>query len=588
MFTRTIVAAMASASLAGAQSSDSEHTLAAFAFVRTGDRTPVLRNNTQTLTTLGANQMHALGQKFRSKFVSGTESIAELSEDVLNNDQIWVQTLDAPYLVSSAQAFMQGLFPPHDISNATGDNTGVLADGTSIDYPLNGYQYASIHAANVYDPYARLVSGSAQCPQGQSDALKYFTTPEYWDAQTLADNRDLYKNLPLDWFEGHVNQDELSYLYALEIADYLSYQYSHNSSIYKTLANDSDYTGLYNELRYRADEVAWYLYGNTSATDTSERAIGGKTLAGSIQNTFDMLVSGKNNSAGEISSAGQISTPSPLTLFFGEQDAMMSLMSLMMLDTQSSDFKSIPPYGSAMIFELFSTSSSTDMPSDPNDLWVRFYFHNGTDADDKPLQSYSMFNNGRSMTDMPYTEFERLFSTISMHGLTDWCETCSTGAFFCRGADGSGVTLVVPSPQEKQKKDTVSPVVGGVIGAIVSLVVAGLLFALAMLLTGLRFHRVEHRLGGNRQKSDLGGFKGSAKLASDPDVSLAGNGAPPATNTAGIVSFGGDHKRGHERVGSWELRQKEFGKDVGGESPRSSFGGIDGVAVRGVEASDRV
>ncbi|KAI4945938.1 hypothetical protein J4E91_007379 [Alternaria rosae] len=588
MFTRTIVAAMASASLAGAQSSDSEHTLAAFAFVRTGDRTPVLRNNTQTLTTLGANQMHALGQKFRSKFVSGTESIVELSEDVLNNDQIWVQTLDAPYLVSSAQAFMQGLYPPHDISNATGDNTGVLADGTSIDYPLNGYQYASIHAANVYDPYARLVSGSAQCPQGQSDALKYFTTPEYWDAQTLADNRDLYKNLPLDWFEGHVNQDELSYLYALEIADYLSYQYSHNASIYKTLANDSDYTGLYDEFRYRADEVAWYLYGNTSATDTSERAIGGKTLAGSIQNTFDMLVSGKNNSAGEISSAGQISTPSPLTLFFGEQDAMMSLMSLMMLDTQSSDFKSIPPYGSAMIFELFSTSSSTDMPSDPNDLWVRFYFHNGTDADDKPLQSYSMFNNGRSMTDMPYTEFERLFSTISMHGLSDWCETCSTGAFFCRGADGSGVTLVVPSPQEKQKKDTVSPVVGGVIGAIVSLVVAGLLFALAMLLTGLRFHRVEHRLGGNRQKTDLGGFKGSAKLASDPDVSLAGNGAPPATNTAGIVSFGGDHKRGHERVGSWELRQKEFGKDVGGESPRSSFGGIDGVAVRGVEASDRV
>ena len=209
MFTRTIVAAMASASLAGAQSSDSEHTLAAFAFVRTGDRTPVLRNNTQTLTTLGANQMHALGQKFRSKFVSGTESIAELSEDVLNNDQIWVQTLDAPYLVSSAQAFMQGLYPPHDISNATDDNTGVLADGTSVDYPLNGYQYASIHAANVYDPISRLVSGAGQCPQGQTDALKYFTTQEYRDAEYLADNSDLYKNLPLDWFEGHVNQDEL-------------------------------------------------------------------------------------------------------------------------------------------------------------------------------------------------------------------------------------------------------------------------------------------------------------------------------------------------------------------------------------------
>ncbi|KAI4660596.1 uncharacterized protein J4E78_005300 [Alternaria triticimaculans] len=587
MFTRTIVAAMASASLAGAQSSDSEHTLAAFAFVRTGERTPILRNNTQTLTNLGATQMHALGQKFRSKFVSGPESIAGLSEDVLNNDQIWVQTLDAPYLVSSAQAFMQGLYPPHDISNATGDNTGVLADGTSVDYPLNGYQYASIHAANVYDPVSRLVSGAGQCPQGQTDALKYFTTQEYRDAEYLADNSELYKNLTLDWFEGHVNQDELSYMYALELADYLSYQYMHNASIYKTLANNE--SGLYDTLRSRADEVAWYLYGNTSASDTSNRAIGGKTLAGSIQNTFDMLVSGKNNSAGDLSSAGQISTPSPLTFFFGEQDAMMSLMSLMMLDTQSAEFKSIPPYGSAMIFELFSTSSNTAMPSDPDDLWVRFYFHNGTDADDKPLQSFSMFNNGRSKTDMRYTEFERLFSTISMQGLSDWCETCSTGAFFCRGADGSGVTLVVPAAHERPSKDGVSPVVGGVIGAVISLVVAGLLFALAMLLTGLRFHRVEHRLGGNRsQKSDLGGFKGSAKLASDPDVRLAGNGVPPATNNAGIVSFGGDGKRGHERVGSWELRQKEFGKDVGDVSPRSSFGGIDGVAVRGVEPRDQV
>jgi hypothetical protein len=77
-------------------------------------------------------------------------------------------------------------------------------------------------------------------------------------------------------------------------------------------------------------------------------------------------------------------------------------------------------------------------------------------------------------------------------------------------------------------------------------------------------------------------------LASDPDVSLSRNAVPPATATSGIVSFGGDHKRGHERVGSWELRQKEFGKDIGEASPRSSFEAIDAVATRGVESHDRV
>lgn len=583
MFTRTIVAAAASACLAAAQSSDSEHTHAAFAFVRTGERTPILRNDTQILTTVGATQMHALGQKLRSKYVTGAGSIAGVSKDVLDNDQIWVQTLDTPYLVSSAQAFMQGLYPPQEASNAT----EVLADGTSVDYPLNGYQYASIHAASPNDPYSRLVSGTLSCPQGQADGLKYFTTPEFKAAKGA--NEDLYKKLKVDWFEGFAEQDDLSYTFALELADYLSYQYAHNSSIYKALANDSDYAGIYDKLRYNADEVAWYLYGNTSAStaDSDDRAIGGKTLAGSILHSFNQLLPEKTDSENLINNAGQTNKPSPLTFFFGEQDAMVSLMSLMMLDSQSPGFKSIPPYGSAMIFELFSTGDSAEMPSDPNDLWVRFYFHNGTDSDNEPLRSYSMFNSGRSMTDMPYGEFYTILSTIGMQGLSDWCKSCSSPSLFCIGADGSGVTLVVPTPQERPKKDAISPVVGGVIGAVVSLVVAGLLFALAMLLAGIRFHRVEQRLG-HSPKSEFGGFKGSAKLASDPDVSLSRNAVPPATATAGIVSFGGDHKRGHERVGSWELRQKEFGKDIGEASPRSSFEAIDAVATRGVESHDRV
>jgi hypothetical protein len=204
MFTRTIVAAAASACLVGAQSSNSsEHTHAAFAFVRTGERTPRLRNDTQVLTTVGANQMHALGQKLRTKYVTGTEAIAGLSTDVLNNSQIWAQTLDTPYLVSSAQAFMQGLYPPYDTDNTT----EVLADGTSVDYPLDGYQYASIHAASPNDPYSRLVSGTQSCPQGQADGMKYFTTPEF--KATSAANEDLYKKLNLDWFEGYAGQDEL-------------------------------------------------------------------------------------------------------------------------------------------------------------------------------------------------------------------------------------------------------------------------------------------------------------------------------------------------------------------------------------------
>lgn len=364
----------------------------------------------------------------------------------------------------------------------------------------------------------------------------------------------------------------------MEIYDYIFYQYIHNSSIHSTLANDSAYTGVYDQLRYLADEDAWYTYGNTSASaiDADNQAIGGKTLAAEILKSFRLLIADKNNTG------DQTDIAYPLTFYFGEQDTMMSLISLMMIDYTNDYFKSIPPYGSAMVFELFSTGDNVEVPSNPDDLWVRFSFHNGTDSDAEQLVSFPMFNSGRSKTDMPWRTFQDLFGRIGMETVAEWCSACNSPSSFCRGADGSGITLMVPTAQEQKEK--MSPAVAGVIGAIVTLVVAGLLFAAAMLLGGIRLHRVDRS-----NKSELGGFKGSAKLASDPDLSLAKNGAPPA---AGIVSFG-DGKKGHERVGSWELMQKEFGKDIGDErrrrsSSEQSFGAIDAVANRPVEPHQRV
>ncbi|EFQ86174.1 hypothetical protein P3342_003260 [Pyrenophora teres f. teres] len=585
MFTRMSIAAVASAWLVGAQSSvdsDSYHPHAAFAFVRTGERTPILRNNTQRLTALGANQMYTLGQNFRTRYIAGdkpnalgAQHITGLSTDILNNEHVWVQTRDVPYLVSSAQAFMQGLYPPHGIANGTGDVTGILADGTSVDYPLNGYQYANIRAASPEDPDSIYISGDENCPMAQQAALTYFTTDEF--EQTSTANKELYKSLKLDWFEGNMKPFNLEYINALEIADYISYQYAHNSSIHDTLANDTEYTGAYDKIRYLADEEAWHLYGNTSSssTDAGNQAMGGKTLAASILNTFSLRIANPNNVLDD-------APPSyPLTFYFGEQDAMMSLMSLMNLDSKSPYFKSIPPYASAMVFELFSRGSSAAFPNDTSDLWVRFSFHNGTDDDTQQLIQYPMFNNGPSTANMPWSEFENMMGSVAMKSISDWCTSCSSPSIFCSGVQGTDITVIVPLAQKKGEKGSVSPVVGGVIGAIVALVVAGLLFALAMLFGGIRLHRVQ-RTDDTNKRASLGGFKGSAKLASDPDLGLAGNGAPPAKGVVGA-------KKGHERVGSWELSQKEFGKDVGDDSPRSSFGGIDAVAAgRPAQAHERV
>jgi hypothetical protein len=329
---------------------------------------------------------------------------------------------------------------------------------------------------------------------------------------------------------------------------------------------------VYDKVRTLANEQAWYMYGNTSSTATNadNQAIGGKALAASILNTFQMLISDR------LSPGDKTDMSYPLTFLFSEPESFISLISMMMVEYRDDSFRSIPPFGSALIFELFSTGANNTFPTTQDDLWIRFHFHNGTDFGDNQLTAFPIFGNGPSKTDMRWKDFQDLFTRVKINTLQDWCNACNSPALFCSGVDENRSPLGLPSA--RQKHNTISPAVGGVIGAIVTLVVAGLLFGLAMLLGGVRFHRIKRN-----NKSELGGFKGSAKLASDPDLSLAKNGALPA----GISSVP-DSKRGHERVGSWEMRQKEFGGDLSEPEARDSLDGIDAVVSKPVQPNEHV
>jgi hypothetical protein len=213
------IATLASAWLVSAQETDDDsyHPHAAFAFIRTGERTPLLRNGPPVLTALGAQQMFRLGQNLRTRYISGdapaglgVQQILGMSPDALNNDQVLIQTSDEQHLVASAQAFMQGLYPPRSIvnSNGTGSSTGnLLSNGSAIDYPLGGYQYATIQSAGQLDPESIYVSGSQYCPAAQRDAMMYYTTDKFVEAK--ASNEAFYDKLNLDWFEGNLKKSEL-------------------------------------------------------------------------------------------------------------------------------------------------------------------------------------------------------------------------------------------------------------------------------------------------------------------------------------------------------------------------------------------
>ncbi|KAJ4353396.1 uncharacterized protein N0V89_005125 [Didymosphaeria variabile] len=553
------------------------------AFIRTGERTPWVRSGTETLSALGAQQMLQLGQNFRGRYIVDDETSATrlgvrpidgMAPNRINPDQLFVQTLDQPFLVAAAQAFMQGLYPKYSLNETRNgpypDAVGILANKSTVDYPLDGYQYANVLTLGVNDPGSIYLDGHNQCPWAYLESANYEGTQDFVSTRVAQDA--FYKSLSMSWFKDDLPEQMLDYRNAYGIYDSLSYHYTHDMNTMLDLNNGNN-SGVLDKVRYLANQDAWYRYGNVSSdTDatSANRAMGGKTLAGLILERFEKIVANEGNSTNGMSQ--------PLSLLFGEYDTMISLLSVIDADyyqSENSIRQEIPEFASAIIFELFTTGNNT--ADDPNNLWVHMSYHNGTQGyDDTAPQVYSMFRNGPSRGDITWRDFSDSINQVAVKTSSDWCATCSSQSVFCPTVETT--TSLTTSNNSPSK---LSPAVAGVIGAVVTLAVAALLFGLAMLLGGIRLHRVERR---PRQSSTLGGFKGSAKLASDPDLGLAAKGAAPATSDpfadpAGAA--GGNKRIVHERVGSWELRAKE---SSGEESPRGSFEAIEAAMGRPVKA----
>ncbi|PVI02028.1 phosphoglycerate mutase-like protein [Periconia macrospinosa] len=595
---------------------DLYHTFGSVVFIRSGERTPtsIRAPGAQTLTSLGAQQMLELGANFRRRYLTtvgeprnfGVQNIEGMSSDILNSDQLYIQTVNKPYLVSSAQAFMQGLYPPHRM-NISGngrspDPSYTLSNGTNVDFPLDGYQYPNLQVLSPLDPRSIYIDGLTSCPTAIQAGLMYRLSDEY--LRTRSAEKAFYSSLSREWFGNDIDSSEIDYRYAGPVYEQLSYAYKHNPSAYSALSNSSSDTLM--RARTLADKMAYYTYANTttSTTDRDYQAMAGKTLAALILGQLQRVVDRGTNTSS--------TTAQPLTLLFGDSEPMTSFFDLAMVHQLNDAFKSAPSFASAMVFELFTLRRNSSFPADsPSDLLVRFYFHNGTDASfntttsssntttiTQQLPTFSLFNQGASQGgDMKWPAFQDMMQRIMMNQAGNWCSTCNSGAFFCTGLDGSPFSpwRNFPGSGGNTRSNTstnsskVSPAVAGVIGAIVALVVAGLLFAAAMLLAGIRLHRnpssavlSKSTFSSKSSKPSSspfgGGFKGSAKLASDPDLSLAKNAAAPAGATVVGAGAGAGAVKGHERVGSWELRQKEFGKETRGDDDDD----VDAIEEAGV------
>lgn len=143
-----------------------------------------------------------------------------------------------------------------------------------------------------------------------------------------------------------------------------------------------------------------------------------------------------------------------------------------------------------------------------------------------------------------------------MRDVDEWCNACATENVFCRQLLNAPAVI----GQSGTQSHGLSPLISGVIGALVALALAALAFV-ALAFLGFRLQRRDQNskasksdLGVLRTSSGNGGYKGAEKLASDTDLRLkSGAGAT-------VVR--------HERIGSWELKD-------GPQSPPPVYPSLD-------------
>ncbi|KAL4887516.1 histidine phosphatase superfamily [Aspergillus karnatakaensis] len=516
---------------------------AVFAYTVRGERDVTSRPG--GLTPHGANQLHDAGSAFRDRYVSlnagldgSSTRIENISPYLIDSEDVGVASTPEIAVLASAQAFMQGLYPPLDESfNSTFfSNDAEEADGSVTSGPLGGYQYPSIVTHGVEDPQSITIAGQALCPAHTLANIRYLSSKEFW--QTYQDSSVFYNHLHAQALSGEYGTSDANYANATSISEFLEYQAVHNVSLLHSLSQED-----LKRARWYAGNYVFATNGNTTGyggSDDSIRNIAGQGIASSVLSAFETSVQ-------------QRGIEGKMTLKFGGYETAVSIFSLLGLASpQHSRFTSLPNMGASIVLELFSIGSeSYPTYPDPSQLYVQFLLRNGTGAKFVP---YPLFGYSPSKIAIPFNEFQAEMQKLSLGTTADWCRRCNSSAVFC-----SGVAKTAGNRADRVHEDhgRMSSAVAGVIGATVTIAVIALL-ALAFL--------AYNRYVKSQRKPSLGGFKGNSKMASDSDITFkkpqweGSEVKPPAASA-----------RGYKRHGSWEMTDNASPPRLAERRMESSF-----------------
>jgi len=427
-----------------------------YIFHRHGDRTPKSLPPAN-LTQLGYQEVITSGNYYRSRYVSSDASlkIAGLNPDIVKLSQLAVTAPLDNVLQSSAQGFMQAMYPPFESSQT-------LRNGTVIQAPMSGYQLIPINlvSSGTGSEDNGWLQDASGCENAEVSSNNYFLSNEY--QSKLASTKDFYSKL-VPVVNRTFAPNVTTFKNAYTIFDLINVAEIHNSTISSSNVLDNS---TFFQIRTLADIHEWGLAYNAS---DNLRAMPGMQLAAEIVKYLNSTITSQGKSK--------------LGIQFGAYASFLSFFGLANLTAASTDFYGIPDYASSMVFELFANGTQSGFPSADN-LQVRFLFHNGTTSNISEPTPFPLF--GGSDISIPWTTFASKMNDFAVGTTEQWCTKCGNTTGTCAAYASSGSGSGSGSSKGSSGGHGISKAVAGVIGAMVTLAVILGIEALIMLLGGLR------------------------------------------------------------------------------------------------------
>ncbi|KAF7718217.1 Uncharacterized protein PECH_006171 [Penicillium ucsense] len=435
---------------------EAERVLGAYIYARHGDRTAKVLGNTQ-LTNLGYREVFDAGSFYHDRYVAAgsDKQIEGISPVIVNPAQISASSPTDAVLQNSATGFLQGVYPP---AGSSANQT--LANGTTVDSPLQGYQLIQIAATSSSNSNEgqTWLQGSSECNKATVSSNNYYVSTAY--ETMLQSTKSFYQSLsPL--INSTFSPSQMSFKNAYSIFDYLNVGRIHNSS-----AEASANQATYDQLLQLANNQQYNLAYNAS---DPVRAIAGAVLAGEILSSFNET----------IASGGK----SKLAISFGSYGTFLSFFGLVQLPAASVDFTGLPDYASSMAFELVTNATGTGMPAQ-DELSVRFMFHNGTLTEGAQPTVWPLFGQTKDL--LSWSDFKSGLEKVAVSSDAQWCDLCGNTDGKCASSTTSSAQATTTS---SPSSNGMSRAVAGVVGAMVTLAVILGLEALFFLVGGFRISR---------------------------------------------------------------------------------------------------